>query len=283
MTLLSNLTPLLEDAKAGSYAVGSFNVFNMESLLGIVDAASEKQSPVVVAVAESHLPYLDLESFMPMALELARRAPVPVALHLDHARSLEMIMRALRAGFSSVMYDGYQLPYETKVEETKLVVRLAHAIGVAVETELGHVGRLGGPERVLESGELADPGVAQDFVQRTGVDVLAVAVGSTHSMAVPEAGLDLERLRQIAQSCDCYLSLHGGSGISVSHLRSAIGIGVSKVSVFTKLASTALAQTRAYLNTQDDGNLPDMCLEMRAGFRTAVTEQIVRLGSAGQG
>jgi fructose-bisphosphate aldolase, class II len=281
MTLLSNLTPLLKDAKAAGYAVGSFNVFNMESLLGFIDAAVETQSPLVVAIAESHLPYLDLESFMPMALELARRAPMPVALHFDHARSLEIIERALHAGFSSVMYDGYQLPYETRVEETRLVVRLAHAIGVSVETELGHVGRLGGSEGVLESGELADPAVAHDFVQRTGVDVLAVAVGSTHSMTAPEAGLDLERLKQIAQSSDSYLSLHGGSGISVSHLRAAIGIGVSKVSVFTKLANTALTQARKYLDKHEDVNLPDMCLEIRGGFRTAVVEQIERLGSAG--
>lgn len=281
MTLLNNLTPLLGEAKAKRYAVGSFNVFNMESLLGIVDAAVEKQAPVIVAIAESHLTSLDLESFMPMVLELARRAPIPVALHLDHVRSLDMIMRALRAGFSSVMYDGYQLPYETKVSDTKLVVRFAHAIGVTVETELGHVGRLGGSEGVLESGELADPGVAQDFVQRTGVDVLAVAVGSTHSMGAPEAGLDLERLEQITRSCDCYLSLHGGSDISVSHLHKAIGLGVSKVSVFTKLANTALAQAREYLDTHDDANLPDMCQEIRTGFRTTVVEQIERLGGVG--
>lgn len=283
MTFCYNLKPLLEDAKSKGYAVGSFNVFNMESLLGIIDAAVSRQSPVIVAVAESHMEYLDLESFMPMALELARRAAVPVALHLDHARSLDMISRALRAGFSSVMYDGYQLPYETKVEETRLVVRLAHAVGVFVETELGHVGRLGGPEGILESGELADPQVAGDFVKRTGVDVLAVAVGSTHSMAAPETGLDLDRLQQIAKSCDCFLSLHGGSGISVSHLHSAIEIGVAKVSVFTKLANTALSYAREYLNTHEHGNWPDMCLHARSGFRTAIEEQIDRLGSVHHG
>jgi len=282
MTLCYNLKPLLAEARAKGYAVGSFNVFNMESLLGIIDAAVSKQSPVIVAVTESHMEYLDLESFMPMALELARHAPIPVALHLDHARSIEVISRALRAGFSSVMYDGYQLSYETKVEDTKLVVRLAHALGVTVETELGHVGRLGGPKGVLESGELADPQVAEDFVKRTGVDVLAVAVGSTHSMAAPEAGLDLERLRQIAGTCDCFLSLHGGSGISVTHLRSAIEIGVAKVSVFTKLANTALAYAREYL-THENANWPDMCLQARAGFRIAVEEQIDRLGSVKHG
>lgn len=280
MTLYYDLKPLLAEAKSNGYAVGSFNVFNMESLLGIIDAAVRKQSPVIVAIAESHMEYLDLESFMPMALELARRAPVPVGLHLDHARSLEVISRALRAGFSSVMYDGYQLPYETKVEDTKLVVRLAHAVGVTVETELGHVGRLGGPEGILESGELADPQVAGDFVKRTGVDVLAVAVGSTHSMASPEAGLDLDRLKLIADSCDCYLSLHGGSGISVPHLRSAVNIGVAKVSVFTKLASTALGYARKYLITHDDASWPDMTQQARVGFRIAVEEQIDRLGSA---
>lgn len=280
MTLCYNLKPLLATARARGYAIGSFNVFNMESLLGIMDAAISKQSPVIVAIAESHMEYLDLESFTPMVLELARHAPIPVALHLDHARSLEVISRALRAGFSSVMYDGYQLPYEKKVEDTKLVVRLAHAVGVTVETELGHVGRLGGPEGVLESGELADPQVAEDFVRRTGVDVLAVAVGSTHSMAAPEAGLDLDRLQQITNVCNCYFSLHGGSGISVPHLRSAIEIGVAKVSVFTRLASTAMMYAREYLHTHEDANLPDMSLQARAGFRTAVEEQIDRLGSA---
>jgi fructose-bisphosphate aldolase class II len=270
---------MLAEAKSNGYAVGSFNVFNMESLLGIIDAAVRKQSPVIVAIAESHMEYLDLESFMPMALELARRAPVPVGLHLDHARSLEVISRALRAGFSSVMYDGYQLPYETKVEDTKLIVRLAHAVGVTVETELGHVGRIGGPEGILESGELADPRVAGDFVQRTGVDVLAVAVGSTHSMDSPEAGLDLDRLKLIADSCDCYLSLHGGSGISVPHLRSAVDLGVAKVSVFTKLANTALGYAREYLTTHEDANWPDMTQHASVGFRIAVEEQIDRLGS----
>ncbi len=282
MTLYDNLKPLLVDARSNGYAVGSFNVFNMESLLGIIDAAVQKQSPVIVAITESHMEYLDLESFMPMARELARRAPVPVGLHLDHARSLEVISRALRAGFSSVMYDGYQLPYETKVEDTKLVVRLAHAVGVTVETELGHVGRIG-TEGMLESGELADPEVAGDFVQRTGVDVLAVAVGSTHSMDSPEAGLDLDRLKLIADSCDCYLSLHGGSGISVPHLRSAVKLGVAKVSVFTKLASTALGYAREYLSTHDDANWPDMTQQARVGFRIAVEEQIDRLGSVNYG
>jgi ketose-bisphosphate aldolase len=279
MTLCTNLKPLLEKAKTTGYAVGSFNVFNMESLLGIVDAATRKRAPVIVAIGENHMENLDLESFMPMALELARRAPIPVALHLDHARSIEVISRALRAGFSSVMYDGYQLPYAEKVEDTRLVVRLAHALGVTVETELGHVGRQGGPDGALESGELADPQIAEDFVKRTGVDVLAVAVGSTHSMAAPEAGLDLDRLQLIARTCDCYLSLHGGSGISVTHLRAAIGIGVAKVSVFTKLASTALAYAREYLGAHEHAEWPDMCQQARRGFSVAVEEQIERLGS----
>jgi fructose-bisphosphate aldolase class II len=193
-----------------------------------------------------------------------------------------MIARALRAGFTSVMFDGYGLEYDEKVAQTKLVVRLAHAVGVPVETELGHVGRESLVDESGEAGELADPAIVQDFVQRTGVDLLAVAVGSTHGMAAPEAGLDLNRLRQIVQAVDCYLSLHGGSGISVSHLRSAIDLGVSKVSVFTTLARRALRQITQYLEEHESPDLPDACRQIRAGFENGVSEQIDRLGSGGK-
>jgi len=187
----------LEAAREGHYAVGAFNADNMEMLQAIVEVAEEERAPVIVQVSEPTIRYAGLSLPAGMVRIAAAEARVPVVLHLDHGTGLEQNVHALRAGFTSLMFDGSRLPYEENVAVTQDVVRIAHAAGIPVEAELGRVLNNGAsPREVAEA--MTDPGQAVDFVGRTGCDSLAVAAGSVHAMTEGLAELDVDRLRAIS-------------------------------------------------------------------------------------
>ena len=243
--MLVSLKELMKAASEGGYAVGAFNVSNLESLMAIMEAAEETGHGVILNYAEVHAPFLSMEQAAVIMLDAARNASVPVCVHLDHGSSMEACIRAIRLGFTSVMLDASAEDYETNVRATGQIVRLAHSVGVTVEAELGHIfssnmGLAESPEEAetLDSYESADdvytdPATAKDFVERTEVDVLAIAFGTTHGIYTKKPVLDLDRITKIRQAIDIPFVMHGGSGLSKEEFQTAIQNGIRKINYYT--------------------------------------------------
>lgn len=248
--MLVSLKELMEDAEKDGYAVGAFNVSNLESLMAIMQAAEETGRGVILNYAEVHAPFLSMEQAALIMLDAAKKAKVPVCVHLDHGSSMESCIQAIRLGFTSVMLDASAEDYETNVRETKEIVRLAHSVGVTVEAELGHIfssdmGLAESPKEAetLESFDSAedvytDPATAKDFVERTGVDVLAIAFGTTHGIYTKKPKLDLERITKIKEAIDIPFVMHGGSGLSKEEFQTAIRNGIRKINYYTYMTLT---------------------------------------------
>lgn len=262
---------LLVPARSKAYAVGAFNINNLESLLAVAEAAVEEKSPVIVAVTPSSIKYGGLAYLSKIARIAAESAQVPMSLHLDHGEDFETVSKCVAAGFTSVMIDGSFLRFEENVALTKRVVNLAHPKGVSVEAELGRLA--GVEEKTVEEREavLTDPDTAKEFVQRTSVDALAVAIGTSHGAYKfkAEPKLDFERLKLINKKIDVPLVLHGASsvpawivekaskygaelagakGIPEEHIQKAISMGISKINIDTDLRLTFTAAVREVLS-----------------------------------
>ena len=243
--MLVSLKELMKAASEGGYAVGAFNVSNLESLMAIMEAAEETGHGVILNYAEVHAPFLSMEQAAVIMLDAARNASVPVCVHLDHGSSMEACIRAIRLGFTSVMLDASAEDYETNVRATDQIVRLAHSVGVTVEAELGHIfssnmGLAESPEEAetLDSYESADdvytdPATAKDFVERTEVDVLAIAFGTTHGIYTKKPVGDLDRITKIRQAIYIPFVMHGGSGLSKEEFQTAIQNGIRKINYYT--------------------------------------------------
>ena len=242
--MLVTLKELLDQAKIDHKAVGAFNGTTLEAIRGIIQAAEELNCPVILQHAQSHDDIIDLEEIGPVMKYYAERAKVPVALHLDHGSSLERCVQALRLGFTSVMYDASAKSFEENAEETKEIVRIAHAVGASVEAELGHIftsevvhGEGGSADSKDDYDDLddiyTDPEVAKKFVELTGVDCLAIAFGTTHGVYLTEPKLDLPRVAKIREAANVPLVMHGGSGVSDEDYAVAIENGICKVNYYT--------------------------------------------------
>ncbi|MBR5579584.1 MAG: class II fructose-1,6-bisphosphate aldolase [Lachnospiraceae bacterium] len=225
---------LLLDAQKNGYAVGAFNVENMEMVQAVIEAAEELRAPVIMQTTPSTLKYADPEYFYANVAAAAKMASVPVVMHLDHGSSYELAMRAFRAGYTSIMIDGSHSVLEENIAITKEVVRACHAGNVPVEAELGKVG---GKEDDLDGGAggYTDPEDAAYFVKETGVDSLAVAIGTAHGVYKGIPKLDIERLSKIREVVDIPLVLHGTSGIPDEDVRECIRRGICKVNYATDL------------------------------------------------
>ncbi len=226
---------LLLDAQKNGYAVGAFNVENMEMVQAVVAAAEELNSPVIMQTTTSTVKYADLAYFYANAKVAADMASVPVVMHLDHGSSFELAMRAYRTGYTSIMIDGSHETYEDNIKVSKAVADACHPGGVPVEAELGKVG---GKEDDLDGGEgdpYTDPQEAAEFVKRTGVDSLAVAIGTAHGVYKGEPKLDLDRLSEIRKVVDIPLVLHGTSGVPDETVKECVKRGICKVNYATDL------------------------------------------------
>lgn len=238
--VLVNLNDILLPARQHKYAVGLFNAVNLEMARGIIMAAEEKNSPVIMGTAEVLLPFGPLEELSYFLIPMAKKAKVPVAIHYDHGLTKELCIRALELGFSSIMYDCSVDSYEDNVAKVKEMAYIAHSFGATIEGELGHVGDNAGSlegESSLEdmTSFYTDPNQARDFVERTKVDALAIAVGTAHGAYTFTPKLDFNRIETIANTIDIPLVLHGGSGLSDSDFKEAIQRGISKVNIFTDI------------------------------------------------
>ena len=239
------MNEVLLPAKKNHYAVGLFNAVNLELARGIIAAAEATQSPVIMGTAEVLFPYGPLEEVSYYLIPMAKKANVPVVIHLDHGLNYDTCVKALELGFSSIMYDCSTDPYEENVRKVKEMADIAHSYGATIEGELGHVGDNEGSaegDSHLEdpSKYFTDPALAKDFVDKTGVDALAIAVGNAHGAYKLPPKLDFERIRTIANTVDVPLVLHGGSGLTDSDFKKAIQEGISKVNIFTDINIAAV-------------------------------------------
>ena len=232
--MLVNMEDILSKAKNNKYAVGLFNTTDTDMLEAAISAAEELQSPIIIGTAEVLLPYGELKLIAPALIAAAERASVPVVVHYDHGLTYERCVEALQLGFSSVMFDGSAGDPAKNTEQTAEIVRLAHAMGASVEGEIGHVGQ-GATDDGLVTDSYTTPQEAVDFVKATGVDALAVAIGSAHGVYKSKPCLDIQRLHEISAAVDTPLVLHGGSGLSDDDFRNVIAEGISKINIFTDL------------------------------------------------
>lgn len=234
--MLVNMKEMLAKAQKEQYGIGFFNAVNVEMARAVIETAEELHAPVVVGTAEVLLPAMSLERVAEYLIPIAQKADVPVAVHYDHGLTFEKCMEALKLGFSSVMYDCSTASYEENLDRVAEMVRICHGMGVTVEGELGHVGDNEGAGKLENPSDyFTDPAVAADFVQKTGVDALAVAVGNAHGDYKFPPKLDFSRITAIREATGIPLVLHGGSGLSDDDFREAVRRGVCKINIFTDL------------------------------------------------
>ena len=243
---------LMLDAQKNHYAIGAFNAENMEMVQAIIAAAEELRAPVIVQTTPGTLKYASPAMFHAMVAAAASEATVPVVMHLDHGSSYELAMKAFRAGYTSVMIDGSHHVFEENIEITKEVVRACHAAGIPVEAELGKVG---GKEDDLEGGDgnpYTVPSEAVEFVNATGVDSLAVAIGTAHGVYKGTPKLDVDRLSEIREVVSIPLVLHGTSGVPDDAVKECISRGICKVNYATDLRIAFTKGVRKYLMENPD-------------------------------
>jgi fructose-bisphosphate aldolase class II len=276
--MIVDMGQVLKPARRRRYAVGAFNVYNLETVDAVLAAASELESPVIIALGERYLKNFPIQAVAAIVKTLAQDICVPVALHLDHAQKIESIEQAIQAGFTSVMIDGSKLPLSENIAFTKRATELAHPSGVSVEAELGRVVRTG----VAETDLFTDPEEARRFIEETEVDALAIAIGTVHGLYKGEPTLDLVRLAQIAEKVPIPLVLHGVSGLPDHLIKSAIQQGVAKLNVNTEISIEGVNAVRRFLTKKGNENtrLEELMIEARNAMVQVVKKYIEFFGSA---
>lgn len=279
--MLVNMCEMLKKAKTCGYAVGFFDTINVEMARAVIETAEELRAPVIVGTAEILLPVMELERTAEFLIPMAQKANVPVAVHYDHGLTFQKCMEALKLGYSSIMYDCSTASYEENLENVAEMVRICHAMGVSVEAELGHVGDNEGAGRLENPSDFyTDPDVAKEFVEKTGTDALAVAVGNAHGDYKFPPKLDFERITEISEKTGIPLVLHGGSGLSDSDFREAAKRGVCKVNIFTDLDRAGKVGIEKGLQAGSKYLSSLISFEIEA-MKSVVREKILLFGSDG--
>ncbi len=264
--MLVTLKQILDLCEARTCAVGSFNTPNLESVMAVIGAAEELQVPVVIQHAEVHEEIMPLEVIGPVMTEAARRAKVPVCVHLDHGESLDYLCRALDLGFTSIMYDGSNLSFEENLANTRMAVSFAGRAGASVEAEIGTMGRRetgsGTPDGEADPGKIyTDPEQAGLFVRESGIDALACSFGTTHGVYLTKPKLDFGVVEQVRRATGGIpVVMHGGSGVSGEEFRRAIQAGVRKINYYTYMAMAGGAGAEAYLKSVRESGTRDAVL-----------------------
>ena len=277
--MLATLQSVLRKASRAGYAVGAFNVSDLEQVQAVILAAAELRSPVIVNTSEKAIAYAGLSEIAALVRVMASRVSVPVVLNLDHGRHVRLAKECLDVGYTGIMFDGSTLPFAENIKRTKAVRQAAQKKGVGTEGELGQVKY---PDDLKKSpvAVMTDPAQAADFVRRTGIDAFAVAIGNTHGLPVPDEHLDFERLQQIRKKVSVPLVLHGASGTPASAIRRAIRLGIAKINIDTDLRLAFTAALRETL--RDDKNLYDprsALLPAREAMMAVVMKKMKLFGS----
>lgn len=255
--MLVNMKQILEEAEKNGYAIGCINTPNVETLRAVIGAAEDVGVPVIIDHAQVHDPLIPIEEIGPKMVEYAKKAKVPVCVHLDHGSDYNFVMRAIRCGFTSIMYDLSALSFEENVEKLKEFTKIAHDLDITVEAELGimtsteedsHGGETGWTNETIKK-TFTDPKQAAEFAERTGVDALAVCFGTAHGIYAEPPLLDIERVKAIraAMPKECRVVMHGGSGVDDDQVRAAISAGCSKVNYYSYMATACSRHINEYL------------------------------------
>lgn len=264
--MLTNITPLLAAAQADRQAVGSFNVYSYETIRGVLEAGAGTGRPVILAFGERYLANMEFDTVVSICTSVASRLDVEYAIHLDHCKQLDNVYRAMHAGFTSVMYDGSALPFAENVANTAAVVKVAHALGVSVEAELGSLASGANSQESEDNDQqvYTDPAEAAEFVARTGTDALAVSIGTVHGAYAGEPRIRLDILAGIRAAIDTPLVLHGGSGTPEDVIAACIAGGICKINVNTEISMFAASRLQESLR---DAKTPHL---------SVISEQLVR-------
>lgn len=280
--MLVNMNDILLPAKKGKYGVGFFNAVNVEMARAIIETAEELKAPVMIGTAEVLLPAMELDLVANYLIPMAKKATVPVCVHYDHGLTFERCMQAVKLGFTSVMYDCSTAPYEENITKVAEMVKICHAMGVTVEAELGHVGDNAGSGKLTNPEDyFTDPDTAVDYVKRTGVDSLAVAVGNAHGDYAFPPKLDFDRIQIISGKTNLPLVLHGGSGLADADFKNAVRLGVSKINIFTDIDKAGKAGVEAGIVAGERTMMGLIPYEIKA-MKEVVAEKIKLFGSEGR-
>lgn len=268
--MLVNMKTLLADAQKNKYAVGSFSIANMEMILGVIKAAEETNSPIILQIAEVRLNYSPLKLIGPVMLAAAKEAKVPVAVHLDHGTTLECIQTALDLGFTSVMFDGSHLPFEENIAMTKKVMEMAEPYGAAVEAEIGCVG--GSEDGSVDIAmRCTSPEQAVKFYSETNVDALAIAIGNAHGFYKEAPQLRFDILNDVANAVEVPLVLHGGTGIEPEDFIKCHQNGIKKINIATATFASVEKQVRSsYENEKIKGYYDLHQAEIDGAYNNAI-------------
>lgn len=279
--MLVSMKAILDDANKHYYGVMAMNSINIEMARAGIEAAAEQNSPIIIQFGPGQMKnHAHKEEMLPLIKEMASRVHVPVALNLDHGMEFSVIANCINEGFTNVMFDGSSLSYEDNLAKTEMICSLAHSVGCSVEAELGHVGQASNEDDVNDD-LYTDPEQALRFVQETGVDALAVAIGTAHGNYPKgkKPKLDFERLAVLKDTLKMPLVLHGGSGCGEENLKKVVSLGINKINVATDAFSVAKAAMTAELKKDPETDYMHLCIAAEAGVKSFVKDYIEVIGS----
>ncbi|MHC5248994.1 class II fructose-bisphosphate aldolase [Enterococcus sp. LJL90] len=276
---LVTLKTLLDDAKRNKYGVGAFNVVDFEMILSLIQAAEETNKPIIIQYAEGDDSRIPIEDIGLYATYLINKSKVPICLHLDHGKSFSAIMRAIKAGFSSVMIDASHLPYEENVKFTQEVVRVAHSLGVSVEAEIGRMINSEYEEHIEEEGlsleeTFTKPDLAASFAKETNADAIAVSFGTIHGVYAEKPKLNFSLLSDIAKVVEQPLVVHGGSGLADEEYKKMIDLGISKINFYSEMSYAVTNRLLAEVTTRLDNGKKQFLQDLVDLEKQYVTEEI---------
>ncbi len=279
-----DMKDMLQHAYDHGYAVGAFDLVSLDFLEAILSAAEAARAPVILSLAESHFSYFDVELIMPAVERAAERASVPVAIHLDHGASPDSAIHGIKLGCNGVMIDASHHDFSENIRITRAVTDTAHACGIAVEGELGYVPGVEGEDAERHPDQLAytTPAEARAYVERTGVDFLAISVGTVHGRMKGKPRLDYQRLKQINEALAIPLVIHGGTGLSDAQFRRLITNGVAKINYYTALSEAAGASIRSSASTRKGNSYTNLVKDVRRAVGSEVGSKMRLWGSAGR-
>ena len=275
---------ILNHAHENGYAVGAFNVNNMEQVQAIIEAAEQTNSPVIIQASQGGLTYAGVEFIAEMGKVAAKKASVPVAIHLDHGTDFKQIMLCLRNGFTSVMIDASHYELDENIRKTKQIIEMAHAVGVSVEAELG---KIGGTEDDVSVDEkdatYTDPAEAEKFVKETGVDYLAIAVGTAHGPYKGEPKLDFDRIKVLKERLNMPLVLHGSSGVPEKSIKKAVSLGINKINIDTDIRMAFHKAVKEFVSNHPDVYDPRKIVgPARTAMKEIIADKMRMFGSKGK-
>ena len=279
---LVSMKEMLQDARERKYGIGAFNIFDIESMEAVVEAAEEQKSPTILAFAEVMGQKASIEHISTVARQIAQEAKVPVAFHLDHGQSYEYVLKAIRNGFSSVMIDASMKSFEENVAISKKVVEACKPLGISVEAELGHVGEGSTYGQDDDDSFKTVPEEVKKFVAETNVDALAVSIGNAHGLYKKAPKIDHDLLKELEKISEVPLVLHGGSGISDDDFRKTVREGICKINIFTEMSQNAIGHLKDLLGKGEYKWVLDCTCCIKEGMKEIAKKRMEVFDSVGK-